>query len=59
MKFSKLDPKEIEHMSTLDWESLMIYLEKKYGMEVKEDFMNQFKNRIQNQMEKAGEKWRN
>ena len=59
MKFSKLDPKEIEYMSTLDWESLMTYLEKKYGIEVKEDFANKFKNKIKNQLEKTGERWRN
>ena len=59
MKFSELDPKEIEYMSTLDWEPLMIYLEEKYGIELKEEFVNKLKNKIQSQMDEAGEKWRN
>ena len=46
-------------MSTLDWKSLMIYLEKKYGMEFKEEFVEKLKNKIQNQMDEVGEKWRN
>jgi hypothetical protein len=59
MKFSELDPKEVEYISTLEWEPLMIYLEKKYGIEFKEEFVNKLKNKIQNQMDEAGEKWRN
>ncbi len=59
MKFSELDPKEVEYISTLEWEPLMIYLEKKYGIEFKEEFVNELKNKIQNQMDEAGEKWRN
>ncbi len=46
-------------MSTLDWEPLMIYLEEKYGIELKEEFVNKLKNKIQSQMDEAGEKWRN
>ena len=59
MKISELDPKEIEHMSTLDWEHLMEYLEKKHGIEFKEEFVKNLKNKIQTQMDRAGEKWRN
>ncbi len=59
MKFSQLDPREIEYMSTLEWESLMIYLEKKYGIEFKEDVVTGLKNKIQNQFDEAGEKWKN
>ena len=33
MKVSDLDPKEIEYICTLDWDPLMTYLEKKYGIE--------------------------
>ena len=32
MKIVQLDPNEIEYCSTLEWEPLMIYLEKKYGI---------------------------
>ena len=39
MKISELDPKEIEYMSTLEWEPLMVYLEKKHGIELKEEFV--------------------
>ena len=59
MKFSQLDPKEIEYMSTLEWSLLMIYLEKKYGIEFKEDFVIRLKNKIQNQFNETGEKWKN
>ncbi|MBC8502971.1 MAG: hypothetical protein H8D35_07625 [Nitrosopumilus sp.] len=59
MNFSQLDPKEIEYISTLEWEPLMIYLEKKYGIEFKEDFVTGLKNKIQNQFDEAGEKWKN
>ncbi|MBC8501513.1 MAG: hypothetical protein H8D35_00095 [Nitrosopumilus sp.] len=59
MRFSELDPAEIEYMSTLEWEPLMIYLEKKHGIEFKDEFVNKLKNKIQNQMDEAGEKWRN
>ena len=59
MNFSELDPKEIEYISTLEWEPLMIYLEKKYGIEFKEDFVTGLKNKIQNQFDEAGEKWKN
>ncbi len=59
MKFSQLDPKELEYMSTLEWDPLMIYLEKKYGIEFKEDFVIRLKNKIQNQFDETGEKWKN
>ncbi len=59
MKFSQLDPREIEYMSTLEWESLMIYLEKKYGIEFKEDVVTGLKNKIQNQFNETGEIWKN
>ena len=59
MKFSQLDPKEIECLCTLEWEPLMIYLEKKYGIEFKEDFVIRLKNKIQNQFDETGEKWKN
>ena len=59
MKFSELDPKEIEYMSTLEWAPLMIYLEKKHGIEFREEFVNKLKNKIQSQMDKTDEKWRN
>ncbi len=59
MKFSQLDPKEIEYLSTLEWAPLMIYLEKKYGIEFKEDFVTRLKNKIQNQFDETGEKWKN
>ncbi len=51
MKFSELDPKEIEYMSMLEWEPLMIYLEKKYGMEFKEEFVKKLKNKIKSQID--------
>lgn len=48
MKFINLEPKELEYCSTLDWNSLMTYLEKKYGVAYK----NEFKKRLEKAFEK-------
>jgi len=37
MKFVGLPKEELEYMATLDWKSLMIHLEKKYGIEYKDE----------------------
>jgi len=42
MKEIKVDQKELEYWCTLDWDPLMSYLEKKYGIE----FKNEVKKRI-------------
>ena len=47
MKFFGLPKKELDYMATLDWKSLMTYLEKKYGIEYK----NEVKRRLENVME--------
>ena len=59
MKLTKLDPKELEYMSTLEWKPLMIYLEKKHGIAFRDEFVNKLKNKIQEKIEEADEKWRN
>ena len=51
MKSGILDPGEIEYCCSLDWDSLMIYLEKKHGKEFKEQFVKNLKNKIQKQMD--------
>jgi len=35
MKFRKLSPEELQYISTLDWNELMIHLERKFGVEYK------------------------
>ena len=42
MKIIKVDQKELEYWCTLDWDPLMSYLEKKYGIEYK----NEIKRRM-------------
>ncbi len=59
MKFSQLDPREIEYMATLDWRPLLIYLEKKHGIEIKEEFIEKLKNKIQTQINETKKKWIN
>lgn len=39
----KVNPKELEYWCTLDWDSLMIYLEKKFGKK----FKNEIKRRLE------------
>jgi len=39
----KVNSKELEYWCTLDWDSLMNYLEKKFG----EKFKNKIKSRLQ------------
>ena len=62
MKVVRLDPKEVEYCSTLDWESLMRYLKEKYGIPFQEQFKKQLTDEIQNKMklsndEKERLKW--
>ena len=39
----KVNPKELEYWTTSDWDSLMIYLEEKFG--------KKFKNKIKSRLE--------
>ena len=56
----KVSQKELEYWCTLDWDPLMSYLEKKYGIEYK----NEIKMRMVNGMneeqfkKKDKEKWK-
>ena len=42
MKIVEVDQKELEYWCTLDWDPLMSYLKKKYGIEYK----NEIKRRM-------------
>ena len=42
MKIIEVDQKELKYWCTLDWDPLMSYLEKKFGIE----FKNEVKKRI-------------
>ena len=59
MKVSDLDPKEIEYICTLEWDPLMVYLEKKYGKQFKEDFTNHIIKNMQKGIDDTDKKWRN
>jgi len=55
LKFFQLEKKELEHISTLDWDSMLNYLEKKYGIKYK----NEFKKRLIEKFEKLKEQYKN
>ena len=59
MRVAELSPKEIEYICTLEWEPLMIYLEKKYGKDLKDDFVNTITKNMQKGIDDASKKWRN
>ena len=59
MKEVRLDPKEVEYCSTLEWDELMTYLEKKYGAEFKEQFTKQIIEKMQKGIDATDKKWRN
>ena len=60
MKILKLDPNEIEYCSTLEWEPLMIYLERKYGIKFQQQFAKQIMQKVENNIneENEKEKWK-
>jgi hypothetical protein len=55
LKAVRLDPKEVEYCSTLNWESLMLYLKEKYGIPFQEQFKKQLTDEIQNKMKLSNE----
>ena len=59
MRVSELDPKEIEYICTLDWEPLKIYLEKKYGKKLKDEFVEIVTKNMQKRIDDTDKKWRN
>ena len=59
MKISDLDPKEIKYIAILDWDSLMIYLEKKYGVEFREQYKEHIKNSLQQKPDDTDKMWGN
>jgi hypothetical protein len=59
MKISDLDPREIQYIATLDWDPLMIYLEKKYGTEFRDQVKEHIKNSIQKRMDNSRKEWEN
>ena len=52
----QLDPNEIEYCSTLEWEPLMIYLEKKYGIKFQQQFAKQIMEKVENNINEGNEK---
>ena len=46
MKPINVNRKELEYWCTLDWDPLMSYLEKKFGIK----FKNEIKKRLENEM---------
>ena len=62
MKFIGLKNKELKYCATLDWDPLMSYLEKKYGILYKNEFKKRLENTLENDEarrdEKEKEKWK-
>ena len=49
MKFFKLQKKELEYMATLEWDPLMEYLGKKYGVEYRDEVRKRLCDVMQDQ----------
>jgi len=46
LKFFKLPKKELDYISTLEWDQLMEYLENKYGVEYRDEMKKRLGNVI-------------
>jgi len=58
MKIIKVDQKELEYWCTLDWDPLMSYLEKKYGIEYKNEIKRRLVNGMNEEQRKKEDKER-
>ena len=52
------DKKTLEHMATLDWNDLMIFMHKKYGKKVTQDFLRNYTYRLQKLKWRKNQKWK-
>ena len=56
MKIIKVDQKELKYWCTLDWDPLMSYLEKKYGIEYKNCIKKRLMGAIEEEQNQRGNK---
>ncbi|HEV2193453.1 MAG TPA: hypothetical protein VGR54_07555 [Nitrosopumilaceae archaeon] len=57
-KISAPDKKTLEHMATLDWNDLMIFMHKKYGKKFTQDFLRNYTYRLQKLKWRKNQKWK-
>ena len=52
------DKKTLEHMATLDWNDLMIFMHKKYGKKFTQDFLRNYTYRLQKLKWRKNQNWK-
>jgi hypothetical protein len=52
------DKKTLEHMATLSWNDLMLFMHKKYGNKFTQDFVRDFQFRLQKLEWRKNQKWK-
>jgi hypothetical protein len=52
------DKKTLEHMASLRWNELMIFMHKKYGKKVTQDFLRDYQYRLQKLKWRKNQKWK-
>ena len=52
------DKKTLEHMATLDWNELMLFMHKKYGKKFTQDFLRNYTYRLQKLKWRKNQKWK-
>lgn len=57
-KLSQPDKKILAHMATLSWNDLMLFMHKKYGKKFTQDFLRNYKYRLQKLEWRKNQKWK-
>lgn len=52
------DKKTLEHMASLSWNDLMLFMHKKYGKKFTQDFLRDYKYRLQKLEWRKNQKWK-
>ncbi len=52
------DKKTREHMASLSWNDLMLFMHKKYGKKVTQDFLRNYTYRLQKLKWRKNQKWK-
>jgi hypothetical protein len=57
-KIPSPDKKTMEHMASLSWNDLMLFMHKKYGKKVTQDFLKNYTYRLQKLKWRKNQKWK-
>ncbi|HSF27847.1 MAG TPA: hypothetical protein VD699_01355 [Nitrosopumilaceae archaeon] len=57
-KIPSPDKKTMEHMASLSWNDLMLFMHKKYGKKVTQDFTKNYMRRLQKLKWRKNQKWK-